>query len=68
MEVEGVCHDCSVFGPTPGGRRPVVTYPSGLDLVDVQREEELGHPVQVNPVAVQTERSHSVLKHRHDTS
>lgn len=42
------------------------TYPSGLDLIYIQGQEKLGYSFQVNPVFVQLEVSHSILKHNHD--
>lgn len=42
------------------------TYPSGLNLIYIQRQEKLGYSFQADPVFVQLEVSHSILKHNHD--
>lgn len=42
------------------------TYPSGLNLINIQRQKKLADSLHANPILVQLEVSHSILKQSHD--
>lgn len=48
-------------------RRPKgATYPPGLDLIHVERQEKLRDSLQANPILFQLKLPHSILKHNND--
>lgn len=61
----------SVLQTTSTGNWKLVrraTYPSRLDLIHVERQEKLWDSFQANPILVQMEASHSILKHNQISS